>query len=194
MKKHLFLTGPAGCGKSAMIRDALGDRLLYAGGYMTEKQRDDQGRLLACVLFPTAAAGGAAGFERSLFLDLSGPVPNHDNEVFRETARRLLEEAPWYPFSVIDEFGGFELLVPQFRSALADFLSSDQPCIGVMKTEADAEALRRQLGLGERFTLYVRQLHSALKTDPDTLVVEAGGLGAHRARRLVRQWAAEYLK
>lgn len=56
--------------------------------------------------------------------------PTHDNEVFRNDGVRLLSEAELYPFSVIDEFGGYEILIPQFREALSEFLSSEQPCIG----------------------------------------------------------------
>ena len=33
MQKHLFLTGPAGCGKSEAIRNTLGPALLSAGGF-----------------------------------------------------------------------------------------------------------------------------------------------------------------
>ena len=43
MKRHLFLTGPAGFGKSARIRDALGPALAYAGGFVTEYAVDAQG-------------------------------------------------------------------------------------------------------------------------------------------------------
>ena len=125
MKKHLFLTGPACSGKSALLRETLGEMLLQAGGYCTAMDLADDGALLGCSLFPAAAAGGAAGFERERFLDFSAFPPRHDSEVFRTTGVQLLEESAWYPFAVIDEFGGFDLIIPQFRKALENYRRHD---------------------------------------------------------------------
>ena len=63
----------------------------------------------------------------------------HDNELFREKAIELLAQAEYYPYAMIDEFGGYELLIPQFRGALANFLNLSIPIIGVLK---DAESVK----------------------------------------------------
>ena len=114
MKRHLFLSGPAFCGKSRLIRERLGTRLQAAGGFCTELSASEDGGF-GCRLMPAAMAGGAEGYEKELFLDLRFSPPSHDSEVFRQTGVRLLEEAVWYPFAVLDEIGGFELIIPQFR-------------------------------------------------------------------------------
>ncbi len=193
MQKHLFLTGPAGCGKSAAIREALGAALQSAGGFVTQNERES-GALLRCSLLPAAAAGGAAGFEALPYLDLSGMPPRHDNEVFRTEGVRLLQEAAWYPFSVLDAIGGFELLIPQFRGALADFLSSEQPMVGVLLNRKEAEAMCHRLGLSERVEKNIEQLWKALKADPDTLIADLSGLQRRRSLRLLAQWAEEYAR
>ena len=46
MEKHLFLTGISGCGKTTMIRRILGDKLAFAGGFVTERIRGTEGELL----------------------------------------------------------------------------------------------------------------------------------------------------
>lgn len=194
MQKHLFLTGPAGCGKSEAIRNALGPALLSAGGFVTQHERGKDGTLQRCSLLPAAAAGGAEGFEALPYLDLSRLPLRHDNEVLRNEGVRLLQEAAWYPFSVLDAIGGFELLIPQFRAALADTLSSDQPLIAVLMARREAEALCLRLGLGERVQANIAQLWKALQTDRDSLIVELAGMHRRRALRALEQWAEEYAR
>ena len=193
MQKHLFLTGPAGCGKSEAILRALGPAAQGAGGYMTRVERDG-GALLGCSLLPTAAAAGVEGFEAYPYLDLAGAAPTHDNEVFRSEGVRLLQESAWYPFTVLDAIGGFELLIPQFRQALTEVLNAPQPLVGVLLARKEAEALCRRLGLGERVQMNIEQLWKALKADPDTKIVELSGLSRHRALRDLEQWAEEYAR
>ena len=93
---------------------------------------------------------------------------------------------------MLDEVGGFELIIPQFRNALLELLNSDLPCIGVLKSVQDAEMLRGVLGLGEKYTTYAQALHAALDKDADTLVLETTGTGDTHAQRIVEQWAKEY--
>ena len=193
MKKHLFLSGPPQVGKTALIRNTLGLGISMAGGFVTEPAYSSDGTLIGYDLLPSAAISGIEGFEPLRFLDFSSSPPVTDNEVFRVNAARLLEESVYYPFSVLDEFGGFELIIPQFREALSDFLSSDQPCIGVIKTPESAEKLRRELGLGEKYIAYVLRLYEALRADPDTLILETIGINDAVAQRIVAQWVKEYI-
>ena len=113
MKRHLFLSGPAFSGKSRLIRKQLGSGLQNAGGFCTELCKAPDGSMLGCAMIPTAAAGGVQGLERELFLDMRSFPPAHDSEVFRVLGVRLLDEAAWYPFAVLDEIGGIDLIIPQ---------------------------------------------------------------------------------
>ena len=192
MKKHLFLTGASGIGKSTLLRQELGSALSLAGGFITERVKAEDGKLLGYDLLPAAAAVQRDGFERQRFLDYSVSPPVHDNEVFRNTGVKLLEESVYYPFVFLDEFGGFELLIPQFRHALEDVLNSERPVIGVLKETAGANSLRRRLGLGERFSMTVDNLHAALDADEDTVVLTMRERGDELVRRIVRQWVRKY--
>ena len=191
MKRHLFLSGAGFSGKSALIREVLGPGLEAAGGFCTELSPTESGGLLGCTLFPAAAAAGAEGFEKELFLDLRTDPVRHDSEVFRGTGVRLLEEAQYYPYAVLDEIGGMDLIIPQFRAALDALLCSEVPILGVVKTKEECENLRRLLGPGERFSAFWDRLYATLAADPYTRIIEVGG-GAETARAAAEAWAAEY--
>lgn len=193
MKKHLFLCGPLSRDNARILEEELGPAIAMAGGYITRRVLDENGRLLGCDLLPAAAAAGIEGFEPLRFLDCGTTPPTKNNEVFRGPAVQLLKEAEFYPFSVIYEFGGLEILIPQFREQLAEFLSSEQPCIGVLKDEADSEELRQSFGLGEKYSMLAARLHEALGEDCDTVLLKTGGHEDETARRIVRQWVREFV-
>ncbi len=192
MQKRLFLCGPSGCGKTTMIRNALGAALAEAGGFVTERASGADGKLLGFDLLPAAAAAGIEGFTPLRFLDYTTEPPTRDNEVFRGEAVRLLQEAEYYPFAVLDEIGGFELVIPQFRAQLATFLSSPVPCVGVIKAPAGVEELQARFGLGEKYPALARRLREALENDPDTLVLDLSGSGDEQALRALRDWVEAF--
>ncbi len=192
MKKRLFLTGPSGVGKTTIIRQALGPSLAYAGGFVTERCLDCQGKLLGYDLLPAAAVLSGQAYQRWRFLDYSGPKAEKDNEVFRSQGVRLLREAEYYPFVLLDEIGGFEMLIPQFRDALAELLNSELPIIGVLKGPENAAAIRSRFGLGDKFTLLTDNLRSVLDRDGDTVLLQVKGPGDPVASRIAKAWAEEY--
>ena len=63
MKKHLFITGHPGCGKTDLLREELGAAAAYAGGFLTVPECDGAGRLLTCSLFPSSALIGTEGYD-----------------------------------------------------------------------------------------------------------------------------------
>lgn len=193
MQKKLFFCCSSRSGCREMILRELGESLASAGGFITEQAVGEDGTLLGLDLFPTAAAA-VEGFTGARFLDMTVVPPKTDNEVFRSEAVRLLQEAPYYPFTILDSIGGFELVIPQFREALSAFLSSPVPCVGILKPPAEAELMRGLLGLGERCTALAAQLRSALETDADILVLEVPDELESAHISSLRRWAEIYAR
>ena len=171
MERRLFLIGPTGCGKSSLLVRALGPRLCEAGGFVTRASFGAHGELSGFTLAPAAAAGGVVGLPEEPFLDCRRFPPRADNEVFRGSGVRLLREAAFYPYALLDEIGGFELIIPPFRTALEELLRSELPVVGALRTEEEARAMRRALGLGDKVDGYVSALHTLLAADPDTRIL-----------------------
>lgn len=188
MKKKLFLTGPDRSGKSDMIQNTLGEKIRRAGGFVTIRKWDEEGKVQS---FDLMAADGSGTPER--FLEFMNGKPVSRLEVFSQTGTRLLQQAENRPFVVLDELGGVELLDDSFVRALAKLLESDTPCIGVFKGPGAGKTVG-VMGLNLRYELARRVLRDRLMKDPDTVVVQTTGLDDGKAMELVEQWVAEYAK
>ena len=188
MKRHLFLTGPMGCGKSTIILHALGpERLQQAGGFLTVRRRYADGRPAYFVLMDPA------GKEQGVFLDLTVPEPQVDMEVFSRLGTSLLERARTYPFVVLDEIGGIELFCPEFMAALNKLLSSDVPILGVIKGEGPASAMIARLGLTKEYEEAARSLRSRLRDDTHTAIYPCDQLESSALLSLTERWLKEFL-
>ena len=183
---RLFLTGPIGCGKSTAISRELGDSLKAAGGFLTLRQRDASGRVTG---FTLEAPDGS---RRGVFLDCSVPKAVTHPEVFSVLGAELLHSAVHYPFIVLDEIGGVEVLDDAFMAALEAVLQSDIPCIGVMKGLSPAGKMIRELDLDAQYLQAAEKLRSWMRQDKDTLLYECSQFDP-QAAELVRQWKAKYL-
>lgn len=177
MPKNLFLIGPSGCGKSTILRRLLGARMILAGGFLTE--RSPSGFILRA---PSEDCGLP-------FIRLS-PVPQIDEDVFRIDAVRLLQQSLAFPFAIIDETGGFELEISEFRSALYELLASDVPCIGVIKSPENFRAMEQRIfGI---HSLHASALIEFLKQDSQTQLVPMQGRGDCHVETQVRTWIKEH--
>ena len=186
MEKNLFLTGPIGCGKSTAIARGMGEFLPGAGGFLTVRQRDEAGNPVAYHI--QRPAGG----HREMIINYFQQPYTMYMDVFESFGVQLLEEAKGYPYIVLDEIGGFEVLCPRFMDALMPLLESDIPIIGVMKGAAPAGRMIRNLGLGESYVTGAEALRQWMRQDPDTVLYECGRFDPE-ALGLVRQWAREHI-
>ena len=192
MEKKLFLTGADPETRSRLIREALGEKLAWAGGFVIAAEANVRGYADGYALRPAAAAAGVEGLPSRRFLDCRSWPPERDNEVFRSFGTELLREAALYPFAVLDEIGGFETLIPQFREALEALLRSGLPLIGAIKTPEEAEGWRQLFGLGERMTQQTERLRASLASDPDTRLLDLKRTAEDEALAILRAWAAAY--
>jgi len=185
--KKLFLTGAVGCGKSTAIATALGEALPKAGGFLTVRQVDEEGRAVAYWLKRPDGSDG------QVIIDYSAKPYTMHPEVFEDLGIRLLEEAKRYDYVILDEIGGFEVLSDGFLAALTAFLRSDIPCIGVMKGVAPASKMIQKLGLGDAYVQRAEALRRWMRQDENTLLYECEQFdpeGLH----LAQKWALEHIK
>ena len=191
MKRHLLLQGEIGCGKSTLIRQALGQSALQAGGFVTLR-RTEADRLLGFDLAPAAALADS-GLSGQRFLDFTRE-PCRTDDVFSRYGVELLKNTSGAPFAVADEFGGLELLNPGFYGALLELLKSDVPVIGVFKTPRASEALIRRLRPDSAYPEVYASLRRMLLEDPDTELLPTFGRGDTICAQRLRQWVNTYVR
>ena len=189
MTGRLFLTGPIGCGKTTMIRTALGEKVSRAGGFATERTYDGDGAPTGFMLMRAAELALPPAYRsgrRFLIFEQGGS--RREDTVFTEYAAAILREAAISPFALLDEFGGFELTLPDFEAALHDFLHTDVPAIGVLKAIPSAKNLTKRLNLSDTYLIQARQLFAALDGDPGTTVLRTTGRYDVAAKAAVDEW------
>jgi len=180
MTRHLFFTGPIGCGKSTAILSAIGDALPKFGGFLTIRKTDHMGRPARFVL---TAPDGSKEFA---FLDHLQTAPTLHPDVFQE-AIPLLRGS----YLVMDEIGGVELLCPQFRTALYAVLNSQVPIIGVIKGDGPAASMIRHMGLTDEYNHAATALRAHLASDTNTTIYPCKQYDPH-ALALAQAWVKEY--
>jgi len=185
--KNLFLTGAVGCGKSTAIAAALADALPRAGGFLTVRQLDENGRAVAYWLKRPDGSNG------QVIINYSAKPYTMHPEVFESLGIQLLDEARQYDYVILDEIGGFEILSDAFLTALMAFLQSDIPCIGVMKGAAPASKMIRKLGLGDLYVQRAEALRQWMRQDENTLLYACDQFDPE-GLRLAQQWTREHVK
>lgn len=137
--RHLFLEGPVQEGKSTLIRRLIQPFLDQTGGFSSQRLLDVSCETLG---FRIAPAAEALELTKEYQTDLTGVFLAFQNgkavkapEVFLETALQSLNNSGGKKLILLDEIGGMELGVPEFREALYRVLSGPVPCIGVLKLE-----------------------------------------------------------
>lgn len=143
--RHLFLTGASGIGKSTLLMEALQNCRWQTAGLFTQRLLSEDGstsgfRLLpwTCEVTPTALYHPGL---TDVFIRKTGGGWEKDLSVFASTGVRLLDHAAAGEIICLDELGGAELLVPEFRSRLYQLLDSHPCCTGVIKGSQNLHAL-----------------------------------------------------
>lgn len=183
--RRLFLRGEIGCGKSTLIKTALGGRIFEAGGFVTARVLDG-GRLMGFEL------RGLSEIRGRRFLDFSGDGAERDDSVFTGYGAKLLGEAEEHSFAVLDEIGGLELMLPEFYSALTAFLETKTPCVGVLKSQRAAGELAGRMALGGDYLKKYLEFCELLQRDSETEILETFGRGDSNAAGALRLWARRY--
>lgn len=166
---HLFLEGTSRTGKSTLLRECLQPYQQQLGGFSSQRlwERD----FCRCYrMIPASDFKLDAEYQENL-THIFRYHQNQYPDVFKYHGVELLKESSRYPLILLDEIGGAELLVPEFRHALYKVLSGDVPCIGVLKEASKAQFMKRTVGYGEEVIYYNHEIRDFLNQLPECQIV-----------------------
>ena len=101
-----------------------------------------------------------------------------------------MQEAEYYPFVLLDEIGGLDLVVPQFREALKELLRKETALLGVVKEREEAENLRELFGLGKRFMGYYDELIEMIEAGERCRILQ---MGEEATEQALEEWRQRFL-
>lgn len=130
MKRHLFLTGAKGVGKSTLIRGLLAAETGRVDGFFTVKRQE--------YVYLLRAAGETPAPENRLFRCGQAGDP----ALFDALGCAALTVSEGCALLVMDELGPHEAAALRFQAAVFRALEGDTPIIGVLQ-QADSPFLRQ---------------------------------------------------
>jgi nucleoside-triphosphatase len=148
MKPVYLLTGNPGTGKTSLIKQAVADFSLKAGGFYTEEIRERGTRLG----FNMVTLDGREAVLAHIDFNKRFRVGKYGVDVgaLEKTGVPALKEAAARcDLVVVDEIGKMELLAPAFREAVSDIISRGKRVLGTVMLPANpwADAIKRLPGV-----------------------------------------------
>lgn len=169
---NLFLEGLSGSGKSTLLRECLEPYKSKLGGFCSQRLwKEDYAsyRILPANVFKldTQYDPEMENVFRYHYKDTTIKRP----EVFREYGVELLNQAEDFPLVLLDEIGGAELLVAEFKEKLYNLISGPIPCIGVLKLSEKAKFMKREAGYGNDVVTFNEEVREFITSTPDSKIL-----------------------
>lgn len=139
MKKHIFLTGDKGVGKSTLIRKFLEQERRSYEGFFTIRTDKVYGGRYSVHLIEAGVEDKPS--EENLLFFCGSPNEVNKEERFNTLGCKALENAAGAELIVMDEIGLHEGEAAGFCSAVMKILDGDIPVLGVLQ-KADSAFLK----------------------------------------------------
>lgn len=168
MKHILFLEGNIQIGKSTLILKNLISHMLieHTGGFLCQRLTEEGKTKAFCIIAAekaeTIAIEYNAGMPDVFLEEVSGKWIKRD-EVFQNKGIELLTDLCSKKLVLLDEIGGFELLIDEFNEKLYQVLLGHIPIIGVIKSIDNGTVMKNTVGIKDDYYTKYEKLRSIIK-------------------------------
>lgn len=199
----LLVEGPSYSGKSTSIIETLGINVKKAGGFLTCRMEG-----------PNQEIQGFYQCKPEYFIALNEPIRREYENVFlklrpgaSETCRPVWDESVLrtftlqrvlrnleYPFFILDEIGGLELMLPEFSEALLGLVNSGRPMVGVWKSPENSERMALNLHLGDSYAKIYQRVRRELLGNPLVTLTKIEEGGGAAWKKALSTWCDTYVE
>ena len=167
MKHLLFLEGNIQIGKSTIILDNLRSNMIieHTGGFLcqrlTENDKTRAFRLIEAEKAETSDIKYKVNTPSVFLEEVSGKWIKRD-EVFLTKGIEFLSDLSSRKLILLDEIGGFELLIDGFREKLYEVLLDNIPIIGVIKSVNNSAIMKNTVKIDDDYYAKYEELRSVI--------------------------------
>ncbi|GLC82858.1 nucleoside-triphosphatase [Lacrimispora brassicae] len=149
MGGFLFLKGDSGEGKTTLLFECLKPWHRMMGGFYSQRLIDEEGMTMGFRMVPADEEWiPAASYKKGMtnvFIQRTENGFHKNLEFFKTAGKEILRSSTHSRLCLLDEIGGVELFVPEFMAAVLGCIDSEVPCIGVLKSRKNLEAMRTRV-------------------------------------------------
>jgi len=172
VKNILFLEGNIKIGKSIIILNNIANIPNgYIDGFFCQRLTLNENLKAFRLVCAKEAKFTTMQYDENMpdiFLEEISGMWKRKDEVFRTTGIELLSDLSLKKLVLLDEIGGFELLIDEFREKLYEVLSGDIPVLGVIKSNNNRYIMQNAVKIKDEYV----ELYDKLRLD---IVNEFGG-------------------
>jgi nucleoside-triphosphatase len=149
MGKFLFLKGDSGEGKTTLLFECLKPWHRMVGGFYSQRLLNEDGLTMGFRMVPAAEEWiPAAAYKKGMtnvFIQRNENGFQKNLQFFKTDGIEILRSSAHNKLLLLDEIGGIELFVPEFMKEVLCCIDSQVPCIGVLKSQKNLEAMRTRV-------------------------------------------------
>lgn len=149
MGKFLFLKGDSGEGKTTLLFECLKPLHPMVGGFYSQRLLNEDGMTMGFRMVPAEEEWiPAAAYKKrmtNVFIERTEHGFQKNLQFFKTGGIEILRSYTHKEFCLLDEIGGIELFVPEFMEEVLCCIDSQVPCIGVLKSRKNLEAMKTRV-------------------------------------------------
>lgn len=176
MYKHLFLEADSGSGKSTLIRKLIKPYIEQIGGFSSQRLLNENNETIAFRIVPASDLRLSTPYEdtpETIFRIVTEDVRGLNKpKIFENEGLQYLTNNDTKKLILLDEIGGIELRNNAFRNKLHEVLSSDTPCIGVIKQNHKAAKMSCLSGKTPVTVQHNLELRNKMQTEYNCKIIQ----------------------
>ncbi|EXG86913.1 putative nucleotide kinase [Clostridium sp. ASBs410] len=145
MERFLFLKGDSGEGKTTLLFECLKPWHPMAGGFYSQRLLNEDGMTMGFRMVPAEEEWiPATAYKKGMtnvFIERTEHGFQKNLQFFKTDGIKILRSSAHKELFLLDEIGGIELFVPEFMEEVLCCIDSQVPCIGVLKSHKNLEAM-----------------------------------------------------